>query len=287
MLNKLSLLRLFGFVFFVCIHPQLLAQSSSGANIATYPSEYSVDLSDWRPDFLDRCYLYEQVPNENSRRIQSLLELLSQETSLALPLLENAQASKVTFCIDDREDGSFSYYDNNFKLIAIKSHLNLNTQLIFLIHELRHVDLIGRGYCPSLDYAMKEMTRLTMATEADAQAVTTLAIWRLSSLGHEGLWQTLRKIKNYEDIALAFELEFNQTQDDLLATRAAFGQWYKAEWRPDIYYLAACLSYLDQLDSGKRLQSYELLPDGFFNQLCDLPEGSNYGCLVTTQIKNP
>ena len=266
------------FSFFVSTAwTQVVDKSDAGSNLIEWK-----DLSDWQADFLERCYVNGQVfsTNNNTLRVKALLERIAQESSLALPLLQQAQNLKVSFCIDDRKDGSYSYYDHHFNLISIKSHLDFNTQVVFLLHELRHIDLIERGFCPSLDYDMKEMARLSLATEADAQAVTTLGIWRFKSLGYEQLWQTLLQLEHYGDIAKAFEDEMLRSQDELKASKKAFAQWYEHEWRPNTYYFVACSSYLDQLDSSKHIQKYDSLPESFFKQLCLLPDQSHYDCLI-------
>jgi hypothetical protein len=69
-----------------------------------------------------------------------------------------------------------------------------------------------------------------------------------------------------------------------LATRAAFARWYDSDWRRESYYLSACGQYLDQLDETHAIEGRDRLPADFFDTLCLLPDGTNYGCHLTDAI---
>ncbi len=246
-----------------------------------------VDLSLWRADFLERCYFQgkENTSNANVQEIEALLISLEKVPELASYILEAASQIHTAFCMDDKVDYSYAYYDKIHNLIDLKTYLAFNEQLIFFVHELRHIDQISRGFCPSLDYAVKEMASLTLALEADAQAITTLYAWRMKSNGYPEIWTTLNKIENYVDIGNAFTKELEESGDELLATRAAFEQWYGAEWRTKNYYFNACLSYWVMQDRNNTPDNYTLLPTDYYKSLCRLPGGENYGCHLTDKIR--
>ncbi|MCA9838585.1 MAG: hypothetical protein KC422_16825 [Trueperaceae bacterium] len=248
----------------------------------------AINLVAWQPDFWEKCYFpeHQEVMNEQIQQLQMLLESLKQESSLGLPLLETALKTKVAFCLDTRKDVSYSYYDKSYNIIVIKAFLDADTQLLFLVHELRHIDQIDRGFCPSLAYSLKSMAQLSLADEADAQAVTTLFAWRLSKLGEIGPWQSLLAFETYGDIAEAFATEMSKSHDELRATQCAFQQWYENRWRPDAYYFAACIGYMDDLDEQYRLESNEPLPENYYQNLSLLPGGSNYDCVATQKIES-
>ena len=248
----------------------------------------SIDLSVWRPDFSARCYLPggPRLENESADLVEELIDALEQEPALGNYLLANAAKYGTVFCVDDKADGIYSYYDLKLNVLSIKAHLDFYEQLIFFVHELRHLDAASRGFCPSLEYDVQEMSRLTLASEADAQAVTTLYAWRMKLNGEAEVWPTLAGLDLYGDIALAFEQEMARSGDEVSATRAAVEQWYASKQRVFSYHLQACLSYLDALEASHKLQSYEPLPEDFFDELCVLGAGDNYGCHHTEVLQS-
>jgi hypothetical protein len=58
--------------------------------------------------------------------------------------------------------------------IGVRSDLAFPEQAVTLVHELRHLDQVARGFARSLDPACSEAVRLVCAHEANALAVTTL-----------------------------------------------------------------------------------------------------------------
>lgn len=239
-------------------------------------------LIQWHPDYKDRCLLqdHENLSSDYVLTLQSLLAFLQHEPELSASLLDSAHSQKVTFCLSDKNEGTFGYFDYRFNLLTINENLGFYEKSIVLVHELRHIQQFSKGYCQSLEYSMKDIARLTLAAEADVQAITTLFAWRLKERGISDMWQSLDFFDNYSDITLAFEKEVSASKDEVLATRAAFTAWYDSSWRTTSYYLDACSRYLETLDDTHAIEAFEKLPPEFFDNLCELPNGSNYGCQI-------
>lgn len=234
----------------------------------------------WHPEAAVRCYRLDKphVVNRVASRFGAIFAYLRRERELTGYLLAMARQAGVAFCIENRADGTRGYYDYNHNVIAVRERLSLQQQTAILVHELRHVAHVQQGYSQSLDYAMSEMVRLTFAVEADVQAFSALFAWRLKRQGESGLWRTLLGFPKYADIARAFETEIGKAGDELAAMRAAFRQWYASSWRTTGYYRNAATGYLDLLDESKLIEQYRRLPKDYFDRLCVLPDGRNYGC---------
>lgn len=246
-----------------------------------------IDLTIWHQESSDKClFLKLDNPiNENTTIIQEVLDELLKAPIYAKYLLKNVEHLNTAFCIDDRADGTRGYYDYKFNIISVRKKLDFATKLIIYIHELRHVDHVSRNFCQSLDFHEKEMVRMTYAIEADANAFTALYAWQLKENGSLMAWNKLKDLIHYSDIPVAFENEFQQSGDKLSATRKAFEQWYKSKWRKQNY-LKYCMSgYHEMLDDTNLIQKYAPLSNDFFNDLCTLPEGKNYKCHLTEEIK--
>lgn len=245
-------------------------------------------LKQWHPDAALRCYRFDRphVVNQAASRFGAIFGYLRRERELAGYLLATASRAGVAFCIENRADGTRGYYDYNHNVIAVREHLSLPRQTAIVVHELRHVAHVQQGYRQSLDYAMPEMVRLTFAVEADVQAFSALFAWRLKQRGESGLWDTLLGFPKYADIAHAFENEIGKSGDELAAMRAAFRQWYASPWRTTGYYRNAVSGYLDMLDESHLIEQYRRLPGNFFDRLCVLPDGRNYGCQTLDVIRD-
>jgi hypothetical protein len=213
-----------------------------------------------------------------SREFNAIFKYLNQQPALFGYLMDGARRAGVAFCIDNRADGSRGYYDYTYNLISVREKLGFQQKTAIVLHELRHVAHVRQGYHQTLAYAMTEMVRMTFAVEADVQAFSTLFAWRLKEQGEPALWNTLLGFHKYADIVRAFESVISESGDELLAMRAAFIQWYASEWRRRVYFQGCCMGYLDRLDDTKQVEKYTLLPDNFFDHLCVLPDGRNYGC---------
>lgn len=194
-------------------------------------------------------------------------------------IVETLHASSPAICLDQRKAGERGYYDVNQNIIGLKAVLPFWEKLAVLLHELRHVEQFSRGYCPSTDFSMQENARATFAIEADAAAVAILIAWAMKADGNDGPWLAMTTWPHYADIPARFETVMRKTDDPSLATAAAFEQWYALPWRVETYYLASCSDYLDRLDETKLLVNDALLPDDFLDELCKMPDGSNYHCI--------
>ena len=213
---------------------------------------------------------------------QEELRALFAELSTILPDLPRIRDAIDTLgprlCIDHRAIAVRGYLDAELRLIALRAGLGRNAKLLILIHELRHLEQLNRGFCPSNQISMQENARASLAYEADAMAVTALIAWDLAARGDDGPWQVFTEWPNYADIAERFAEVRRETGDPGAAVTAAFDQWYASDWRTEAYYRASCSDYLDRLDQNHVLPRYDLLPDDFWEELCRLPTGESYDC---------
>ncbi|MCK5662839.1 MAG: hypothetical protein KAI17_05095 [Thiotrichaceae bacterium] len=250
-------------------------------------NDKKIDLSAWHHKYDDRCFFLgrNNPKNENTHTINTILVEMRKEPEWAAYLLEKAHKQGTAFCIEDRADGCRGYFDYGYNIIAVREKLDLFTKVIIFIHELRHVDQLSRGFERSLDYDANEMARMTIAIEADANAVLALYTWRLKQKGYPEAWDKLFELSRYSDIYKSFKAEILSSGDELKASRAAFIQWYKSDWRTTSYSRNSIGGYFDMLDDTNLIQRYDKLPEDYFNDLCILPDGRNYGCHLTDEIK--
>ena len=276
------------FILFILLLIIIPGNAKASANLFNCDdNENTPDLSTWHHQYKDRCYIEGSInpENENIETIESILSEMRKEPVLASFLLDKAKQLSIAFCIEYRADGCRGYFDYGLNLLAVRKKLDLPTKVIIFIHELRHVDQLSRGFKSSLDYDANEIIRLTYAIEADANAVLALYAWRLNKNGFPQVWDKLFELSQYSDIYEAFRDSIVTTDDELLASKNAFIQWYKSEWRTTEYYRNSLGGYLDMLDDTKLIQKYDLLPKNYFNNLCILPSGKNYNCHLTQEIK--
>ena len=245
-----------------------------------------VDLFLWHPRYRERCLFQNQENprNEHVETVERLLDLLKNDPEFYDYLMDKAAELGVAFCIDDRHDGSRGFYDYKFNILVLKDSLAFLEKYLILVHELRHVDHVSRGFSQSIVYDIEEMARLTYAIEADAQAMAVLHAWRMKEKGFPEVWAALSEFERYADIVAAFEAEIDTGGDEPQAARAAFVQWYRSRWRTDGYYKGAYMGYLDMLDETKMIRKFTRLPDEYFDHLCVLPSGENYDCHGTEEI---
>ena len=86
-------------------------------------------------------------------------------------------------------------------------------------------------------FSPQDMLLLHRSREAVAESVATRVLWQLRSEGIDGPWRA-KLDTAYGDIARHFLTSLRSHEGDdaeLRATRAAFHQWFKVEWRPEIY----------------------------------------------------
>lgn len=247
----------------------------------------NIDLRAWHPQGLERCYLQdrENNQNENVETIKKLFVFINKEPAFAKYFSNLLLELNPALCVDDRADETRGYYDSKYNVIAVREHLNLLEKHIIFVHEIRHIDHILKGFHYSLDYAMEEIVRMTFAIEADVQAIVTLFARRVKEQKCSDVWHTLSEFEKYADISEVFKEEMLASQNELKATRAAFSQWYKSEWRVDAYFKNTYSIYFDLLDETKKIQNYWKLPENYFDKLCILPSGKNYDCHLTDEIQ--
>lgn len=269
-------------VAMVVVAMVLGAPVAAGSGLAP---EREAQLLRWHPRFDERCLLpgADRTASRWTRELASLTVFLDRDEVVAGPLLDAARRSGVLLCLDDRYDGTYGYYDYALNVIVLSDRLSAGERAVILVHELRHVDLVRRGYCPSLTYDMDAAAHVTCAAEADVQALATLFAWRMRERGEPGPWRAVERFERYEDIAPAFAATVKSGGRLLDATRAAFEQWFASRWRTATYRRSACMGYLDRCDAAKAVPSYADLPKDWFKGMCVLPDGRDYGCRPTAK----
>ncbi len=217
----------------------------------------------------------------NSEDERDLLRIRN-EIAIALerfPSLGQAFASRLpALCLSGRMDNAHAYLDVPRNRIVISRSLSKDMQTAVMLHELRHLDQIFTGSCPSDDLAMKEYARAVFAMEADASAISLLVAWDMKESGNGAAWSALSSWPSQSDIAERFADEMAISGDIALATEAAFTQWYASDDRIRRYYFASCSDYLDRQDADHALPRYQLIGADFLQQLCRLPDGTRYRC---------
>jgi hypothetical protein len=192
--------------------------------------------------------------------------------------------SELDICLDPSCIDCRGYFEPQEHKIGIGGGLSRWEMTLILAHELRHLDQNRRGFVPSLTISMSENIRLSFAMEADAQAIATLLAWSAHEAGDLTLWRALEALERAEDIAAAFADAVTAGATPAGATRAAFSAWYGSPWRLERYGAAAAASHLDRLDETKAFPSAAALPRDYFDRMCLMPDGGNYGCHLTEEI---
>lgn len=190
-------------------------------------------------------------------------------------------------CLDSGPSEARGFLDVEANRLVISTRLNLPEQLVIFLHELRHLQQVGEGFCPAPTLSMAENARAVFALEADAMAVTSLIAWTLREAGDGAPWQALTDWGRYADIPAAFQQAIARGADQTGASAAAFYQWYGSDWRRESYYIAACSDYLDRQDQSHALPQYQLLPESYLSQLCRLPDGTGYPCAEPRDLSRP
>ena len=243
----------------------------------------SINLAIDFPDYHKRCLTIEGEPRTlEQHQLSRVIEALHQETELARYLLEKIDTCGTVICLEN----NYSYYDFTRNLIAVNQQLSLSKQVIFFVHELRHLDQAARGFCPMLELDMLNTYSLTFASEADAQAITTLYSWQVREEGEANLWNRLLGMEMYQDIALAFEEEMLTSKDRSLATRAAFEAWYDLPSRVNAYSFQTHMSYFDRIAYGPLKSCSHLTESASHGNLCLFPDGRNYGCHLNDTMED-
>jgi len=257
----------------------LLVPLLVGADDAVPPPSIAA-LRTWRSDWPRHCLRLERanVPAPDVEHLERLVAYVEQERSVGAPLVAVARRERVPICLDDGCRGLFGYYDAGSSWIGVRSDLTFPQQAVTLVHELRHLDQVARGFAPSLDHACSEAVRLVCAHEADAQAVTALYAWRRRQLGDWDPWRALSGFERYADLPAAFARVAAAGDDELAAAAATFERWFASDWRTTTYRRNAASDFLDTLDERHAIERYDPLPPSHYQGFCVLPSGAAYDC---------
>lgn len=243
---------------------------------------WGADPAAWHPDAAALCLQppYDAATTAAQRDALDLIETIEAMAPGPDPLLDILRRNGTALCLEDRPGPARGYFEVGSNLIALNADLDIGQRLLILAHELRHLDQYGRGFCPGIDYDLREMERFTYMVEADAQAIATFYAWQLAGAGRPEAWDAVRAMPEYADVAAAFEAAIAAGEGPEVAVSRAFDRWFASPWRIESYRLSACTAYLDRLDATKRLQRYDRLPENYFDALCRLTDGTPYRCEV-------
>ena len=194
-------------------------------------------------------------------------------------LLDTLEAQSPQLCYSDTLLTEKAYFDVGENRIVLSTDLSHGLALVVLVHEVRHVDQLARGICPTQDLAMHEYAHGVLAMEADANVISLLVAWKSKAEGDASLWHALEDWQMTADIAARFDAVMRENHDFVAAATAAFEQWYASDRRRELYYIASCSAYLDHQDRTHALPRYLSLSDDYFSRLCILPDGQPYACL--------
>lgn len=214
-----------------------------------------------------------------SGALRNAREALRLFPSLERTFLEQAPE----LCLSDRMDNALAYLDVPANRIVLSRALAPEMTVAVLLHELRHLEQIATGICPTDSLAMREYAFASFAMEADASAISLLVAWSMKEKGNAGPWTALSTWATQADIAETFRTEISASGDAVRAVAAAFDQWFASEDRRTRYYIAACSDYLDRQDTTHALPRYALMPESFLTRLCRLPDGTPYPCAVSRE----
>ena len=237
------------------------------------PSRATVARAPWI------CSIPERRPSASERPdgdLDVVFAVVRTDVTLGAPLLERAATLGVSICLDPGLSWAFSVLDPTNLRIRVAADLDLGSRALFLVHELRHLDTLARGYCPSVTMPLGDVDRLLLASEADAQAVAALYAWRAREAGWPEAWTSLEANPLYADIAAAFARALRDAGDELAATRAAFAQWYANDARVKPYHLVALQHQLHAQRVLGAPDAVEPIEAGWFDGFCTLPDGTDY-----------
>jgi hypothetical protein len=212
--------------------------------------------------------------------LSSLADRLKQ-TLAPYPSLARAFADQAPLlCLDGALVEEQAYYEPKTNRIVLHAGLNPDFQLAILIHEIRHLEQYNRGACPTIATPLSDYMRARLALEADAAAIGIYVAWNLRNAGTPGPWDMLQSWPTHDDLVARFEAEMTASGDDLAATAATYAQWFADDDRRAMYAFAICSNYLDALDREKMPPGKGPLPEDFAAQLCVMPDGRPYPCVL-------
>ncbi len=212
--------------------------------------------------------------------LSALADLL-QTTLAPYPSLAAALTDQApTLCLDSELVEEQAFFEPKTNRIVLHSGLNPDFQLAILIHEVRHLEQYARGACPTIAMPLSDYMRSRLALEADAAAIGIYVTWNLRKEGNPGPWASLQSWPTHDDLIDRFEAEIAATGDEVAATAATYAQWFEDLDRRQMYAFAICSNYLDALDREKMLPGKGPLSEDFAAQLCVLPDGRPYPCVL-------
>lgn len=229
-----------------------------------------------QPPATGDCLPTDGQPTANEARLTRLLDQIDAAFPGPDPLLAAMQDRKATLCLDGRPMDALGYFAPERNALILDTALSDGALFVIAVHELRHLDQVRRGFCPSVALERGEYLRLSFAMEADAQATATLYAWQARLGGLEGPWVGLADLSTYADVAAAFEAAIAGGVEQAVA--AGFGAWYRNPKRVAAYYTATCGAYYDALDRSNLLPGDDRLDADFLGGLCRLPDGTPYPC---------
>lgn len=186
-------------------------------------------------------------------------------------------------CVETAMPECRGFFTPDSNAIVLREGLPEPVMALLIVHELRHLDQIDRGFAPDPTLSRRATVRHVFALEADAQAIVSHFAWE----GREAdpaLWENLLDLPNYSDIAIAYAAAREDGGTVAASALDAFEQWYASEWRREHYYHATCSDYLDALDTTKRFAGTESLDPERLRGLCLLADGTDYGCADSPKI---
>jgi hypothetical protein len=221
---------------------------------------------------------FEAPASEREREVQALVSWLRAALEPFGGLGGVLADNPPEFCLATSLFGAQGYVDGAARRIVLRADLPPGLMRAVAIHELRHVDQVRRGTCPSDGLSMQATGSVVMAMEADASAVSLTVAWSLREAGDGEVWAALAEWSTHVKLAQGFEAEMRESGDVAQATAAAFAAWYEDAALVERYYVAACSGYLDRQDERHALPRYGAIDDAFFDDLCRLPGGDGYPC---------
>ncbi len=212
--------------------------------------------------------------------LSTLADRLKQ-TLAPYPSLAKAFADEAPLlCLDGALVEEQAYYEPKTNRIVLHAGLDPDFLSAILIHEIRHLEQYNRGSCPTIATRQPDYMRSRLALEADAAAIGIYVAWNLRDAGTPGPWDMLQSWPTHDDLVARFEAEMTTSGDEVTATAATFAQWFANADRRAMYAFAICSNYLDALDHEKMLPGKGPLPEDFAAQLCVMPDGRPYPCVL-------
>lgn len=185
-------------------------------------------------------------------------------------LLGEAARRGVRVCLDGGT-GLLAYYYADRRMVGLSTALSAGARLVFLAHELAHVPQ-HPAFSDDRRLAPRDLVLLRRLREAAAEAVATRAVWELRQAGFPDAWHDKRH-SAYRDVAAAFAAGVGAAEAPgaealTAATRAAFDQWFRAEWRLRVYDRMT-LDHLTRIgrDPGAQAAARRRLDDAFLRRI--------------------